>query len=179
MLTKQHESQPATDRALAQAKYVFSTGRLIHDRVFQIQARQIACMGKKKKFGDLSMAQVNTLMTIRKRGPMSLSELASDLCVSPPSASAMVDRLVEKGLVTREQSPEDRRRRSCSGSIRTCRPQDLRQAIRVTCHAQTALRKRCRFRSSVGKGTGVRRPAKWPRSIHSPIGQGTDPVAHR
>ena len=110
MLTKQHESQPATDRALAQAKYVFSTGRLIHDRVFQIQARQIACMGKKKKFGDLSMAQVNTLMTIRKRGPMSLSELATDLCVSPPSASAMVDRLVEKGLVTREQSPEDRRR---------------------------------------------------------------------
>ncbi len=110
MLPKQ-QAPPITDpQILAQAQYVFSTGRLIHDRVFQIQARQIACMGKKKQFGDLSMAQVNTLMIIRKRGPMSLTELAGALCVSPPSASAMVERLVDKGLVEREQSPEDRRR---------------------------------------------------------------------
>jgi len=110
MLPKQHASSTTDSQTLAQAHYVFSTGRLIHDRVFQIQARQIAGIDKKKQFGDLSMAQVNALMIIRKQGPMSLTELAVALCVSPPSASAMVERLVDKGLVTREQSPEDRRR---------------------------------------------------------------------
>ena len=98
------------DKAIDQAHFVFNTGRMIHDRVFQIQARHIAGMENKQRFGDLSMAQVNALMMIRARGPLSLTELAGQLGVSPPSASAMVDRLVDKGLVSRKQSPEDRRR---------------------------------------------------------------------
>ncbi|MFH1980662.1 MAG: MarR family transcriptional regulator [Pseudomonadota bacterium] len=93
-----------------QARFVFTTGKMIHDRVFQIQVRQLAGMKKKERFGDLSMAQVNALMIIRTRGPLSLTQLAGQLGVSPPSASAMVERLVEKALVSREQSPEDRRR---------------------------------------------------------------------
>lgn len=100
----------ADNTSIAQARFVFTTGKMIHDRVFQIQARQLACVEEKKRFGDLSMAQVNTLLIIRGRGPMSLTELAAQLGVSAPSASAMVERLVEKGLVSRDQSPEDRRR---------------------------------------------------------------------
>lgn len=40
---------------------------------------------------------------------MSMTELAEILMVSPPSASAMVDRLVEKGLLTRKHGIADRR----------------------------------------------------------------------
>jgi DNA-binding MarR family transcriptional regulator len=39
-----------------------------------------------------------------------MSELAELLGVSPPSASTMVDRLVDKGVLSREHSTEDRRK---------------------------------------------------------------------
>jgi DNA-binding MarR family transcriptional regulator len=49
-------------------------------------------------------------MIVRTLGQITMTELSSQLCVSPPSASAMVDRLVEKGILTREHSTEDRRK---------------------------------------------------------------------
>jgi DNA-binding MarR family transcriptional regulator len=41
---------------------------------------------------------------------MTMSELADQLSVSPPSASVLVDRLVEKGILCREHSTTDRRK---------------------------------------------------------------------
>jgi len=55
------------------------------------------------------MPQLNMLLVIRTRDGVTVKELAGALQVSPPSASAMVDRLVETGAVTREQNPDDRR----------------------------------------------------------------------
>jgi DNA-binding MarR family transcriptional regulator len=49
------------------------------------------------------------LLTVRERGQVTIKELAEALQVSAPSASAMVDRLVEMGALTREQNPNDRR----------------------------------------------------------------------
>jgi DNA-binding MarR family transcriptional regulator len=56
------------------------------------------------------MAQMNLLMNVRGRGELTLRELADLLRVSPPSASVMVDRLVERGLLLRERSTSDRRK---------------------------------------------------------------------
>jgi DNA-binding MarR family transcriptional regulator len=50
------------------------------------------------------------MLAVRRLGTVSMSDLASQLGVSPPSASAMVDRLVEKKILTREHSTEDRRK---------------------------------------------------------------------
>jgi DNA-binding MarR family transcriptional regulator len=58
---------------------------------------------------ELTMPQAHTLKTIRQRGQVSIKALASAMQVSAPSASAMVDRLVELGAVTREHSRLDRR----------------------------------------------------------------------
>jgi DNA-binding MarR family transcriptional regulator len=46
----------------------------------------------------------------RKERQVTITRLAELLGVSPPSASAMVDRLVEKRILSRERSPEDRRK---------------------------------------------------------------------
>ena len=100
----------ADQQSLRQARFVFATGKRIHDWVHRIQSKHLSCLDARERFGDLSMAQVNALMVIRNLSPLSLTELAAQLGVSPPSASAMVDRLVEKGIVSRETSPEDRRR---------------------------------------------------------------------
>lgn len=58
---------------------------------------------------ELSMPQMTTLLVIRERGEMSVKEIAQATHVSPPSASAMIDRLVELRMVTRRNSRVDRR----------------------------------------------------------------------
>jgi len=58
---------------------------------------------------DLTLAQMNMVMLVHEHGQMTLKDLAEALRVSPPSASAMVDRLVETGVLTREQNRADRR----------------------------------------------------------------------
>ncbi len=63
-------------------------------------------MGRQREF---SVAQLTTLTVIRNRPSLSLKELAAATFVSSPSASAMVDKLVDLGLVERRSSETDRR----------------------------------------------------------------------
>ncbi len=64
---------------------------------------------QERRARELSMPQMTTLLVIRERGEMSVKEIAQATHVSPPSASAMIDRLVELGMVTRRNSRVDRR----------------------------------------------------------------------
>ena len=95
---------------LSQARYIFSTGKLIRDRIFKVQTTHLAACGKSETLGDLSVPQFHAIMTVRTLGQVTMTELSDRLGVSPPSASAMVDRLVEKGILTREHSVKDRRK---------------------------------------------------------------------
>jgi DNA-binding MarR family transcriptional regulator len=56
-----------------------------------------------------SPAQLHVLGVLRDVGPITVSQLASRLAISPPSASAIVDRMVDGGLIVRERGEEDRR----------------------------------------------------------------------
>lgn len=58
---------------------------------------------------DLTMQQVRVLGFIAKDPGMAGHELGERLQVSAPTASGLVDRLVEKGLVSRTDDPDDRR----------------------------------------------------------------------
>jgi len=58
---------------------------------------------------SLTVPQLNMLSVVRDHDGATIKKLANTLQVSAPSASAMVDRLVEIGAVTREQNPDDRR----------------------------------------------------------------------
>jgi len=93
-----------------QAHYIFTTGRAIRDFVDRNIASQLAQFGGRSVWGDLSVTQMHALMLIQKRESVFISELASLLGISVPSASTLVDRLVEKGALTRESSLSDRRR---------------------------------------------------------------------
>lgn len=57
----------------------------------------------------LTPAQMNAVRAIRESGQTTVKELAETLQVSAPSASVMVERLVELGVASREQSTQDRR----------------------------------------------------------------------
>lgn len=96
--------------ALEQARFIFTTGKLIRDRIFRLQATHLEPERKGSHDAELSLPQLHTVHVLHEHGPVTVSELAALLGVSPPSASVMVDRLVEKGVLSREPSREDRRK---------------------------------------------------------------------
>lgn len=98
-----------TDKTIEQARSIAMAGRKLKSRMFAIQARVCEecapCKGE-----ELSVAQMHTLMTVQGCGESTITNLAVLLGVSPPSASCMVDRLVDKGFLHRERSRKDRRK---------------------------------------------------------------------
>lgn len=94
----------------AQARLLHDTIRLMKRQFPQPESLMRDRMGDGNlDFPDLTIPQLNMLMTCHDIGPATIKEIAADLEVSAPSVSAMVDRLVELGALTREQSVNDRR----------------------------------------------------------------------
>lgn len=89
-------------------QYIFQTGRRarmhLENKVFQLQD------SKKSLLSELSAVQMKVAMQIQQSEPMSLSDLAKKLNLSNPSASVIVEKLVEKKVVSRDTDPRDRRR---------------------------------------------------------------------
>ncbi len=59
---------------------------------------------------DLTMGQFRTLVVVASKQAVSVSAVAETLEVSKPTASTLVDQLVQRGLVERTEDTEDRRR---------------------------------------------------------------------
>ncbi len=88
------------------AKYIMRTGKLIHDRVHRVFT---SMAGNNSKL-ELSVPQMDAIKAIKEEGEITITKLSKILGVSPPSTSAMVDRLVEKEILVRERSRKDRRK---------------------------------------------------------------------
>ena len=92
----------------------------------RIQERELALCRAMSGMGaapwlelDVSMAQLKTIFVLATapaeeggQGPR-VSDLARRLGVSAPTASTLIDRLVERGLVERREDPRDRRQVRC------------------------------------------------------------------
>lgn len=98
----------ANTKTLEQARYIFNMGKLLRRHLFigMNRIESDACC----KHSDLSIAQMNLIMAVRCEGEITLGELAALLHVSPPSVSVMVDRLVDRGILTRQRLASDRRK---------------------------------------------------------------------
>ena len=92
------------------ARRIVASGKLIQELVYRSQSECLASTHTGKSCGDLSMPQYHALMIVRRRGRLTIGEMARLLRVSAPSTSTMVDRLVEKGCLQRMPDPDDRRR---------------------------------------------------------------------
>jgi len=98
------------NKNIDQAWQIFTNGRKIHEWVFQLENRYMVKSGIGKTFGEFSFAQMRAIKLVKAKGQVSITELAELLQVSAPSASTMVERLVEKDVLVREQDPQDRRK---------------------------------------------------------------------
>jgi DNA-binding MarR family transcriptional regulator len=88
-----------------QVRFILNTGKRIHESMMLSHTRSMS-MGLGR---DISINQLHMLRLVRRFGGVGVKFLAEHLGVSAPSASAMVERLVEMGLLERRQSSEDRR----------------------------------------------------------------------
>jgi len=58
---------------------------------------------------DLTTPQLKVVLLLHLNGPARMSVIASSLGVSLATATGVVDRLVERGMIVRESDPNDRR----------------------------------------------------------------------
>ena len=63
---------------------------------------------------DLTMPQARVIFLLMQKGIQRMNNLASTLAISFSRATALMDQLVEKGLVERWTDPEDRRSVLCA-----------------------------------------------------------------
>jgi DNA-binding MarR family transcriptional regulator len=83
--------------------------RPLPDRLHSWAIRLLRRLRETDRLSPVSAAELSALSVIVYRGPLSLGELADAEQVRPPSASRTVASLVERKLVERERSDEDRR----------------------------------------------------------------------
>lgn len=58
---------------------------------------------------DLTAGQLRALLLLYTNGPTRMSDISSSLGVSMATATGIIDRMVERGIVLRESDPNDRR----------------------------------------------------------------------
>jgi DNA-binding MarR family transcriptional regulator len=58
---------------------------------------------------DITMPQLKIMVILFVRGAIRMSDLAAGLGITLATATGLIDRLVERGLVTRDSLPDDRR----------------------------------------------------------------------
>lgn len=74
-----------------------------------VHRRAMCLVGPLPVPGDLTMQQLRALIEVTTAPGIAGHELGERLGVSAPTASGLIDRLVDKGLVDRAEDPHDRR----------------------------------------------------------------------
>ena len=64
------------------------------------------------KAKGVSMPQFSILMQLHYRGVCGMSEVSERFEITPAAASQLVDKLVQSGLIQRDEDPNDRRAKS-------------------------------------------------------------------
>ena len=71
--------------------------------------RSMRGWGRFAKSTGLSMPQFGLLMQMHHKGACGMSEVSERFEITPAAASQLVDKLVQHGLIQREEDPQDRR----------------------------------------------------------------------
>lgn len=100
------------------------TTKLI-DTIFSLSRCMREKTGSKSQVAELSMVQIQTLIFLAK-SPASMKDIAQYLHIELPSATSLIDHLVEMNFVLRKQDAKDKR--SIQISLTTTGKQLLQKA---------------------------------------------------
>jgi DNA-binding MarR family transcriptional regulator len=81
----------------------------IVDAVAPLLAQQRQKWAERCQAHGLSIVGFHVLALLEVHGPMPMSHMADELGVALPNATGIIGRLAERGIVTREHDPADRR----------------------------------------------------------------------
>ncbi len=102
MRVDRFEAMGLDDERARLARELFDLNSEVHDRAMGL-------VGPMPTPPDLTMQQLRVLGHVVKQPGIAGHELGTLLGVSAPTASGLIERLVEKGLVTRSDDADDRR----------------------------------------------------------------------
>jgi DNA-binding MarR family transcriptional regulator len=83
--------------------------RAILDELSAANPRERIVMFRRWLAGSLSIVQLFVLATLESDGALPMGKVAEALDVSVASATGIIDRMEQRGLVERGQQPDDRR----------------------------------------------------------------------
>ena len=83
--------------------------RAILDELSAADPRERMAMFRRWLAGSLSIVQLFVLATLESDGALPMGKVAEALDVSVASATGIIDRMEQRGLVERGQQPDDRR----------------------------------------------------------------------
>jgi DNA-binding MarR family transcriptional regulator len=90
-----------------------NTTRALRDEIFELNERirteSFALVGPLEFPPDLTMRQLHVLSAVARMEGLTVHQLAETLNIATPTASGLVDRLAEKGLLERVGDEADRR----------------------------------------------------------------------
>jgi DNA-binding MarR family transcriptional regulator len=72
--------------------------------------KEIRSLMRSQGSSDLTIPQFRTLAFVNRNRGSPLCKLADHMGLTSPSASALVDGLIKRGMMTREDQPDNRRR---------------------------------------------------------------------
>lgn len=75
----------------------------------RVSVGRLARRLRQQSLGGLTPSQSSILATLDRHGPMGMSDVAQQEAISKPSATGIVGRLIDKGLVSRDADPDDGR----------------------------------------------------------------------
>lgn len=101
-------------------------------------SRIIAGLARALHEEDFSVAQVAALHLVDQEGPVRVTALATSLGLSASAGSRLVDGLVQRGLLARQEDPEDRRAKTLALTPLGRRFVDQASAERVRVIMETA-----------------------------------------
>jgi DNA-binding MarR family transcriptional regulator len=78
--------------------------------VVPLVMRDIRTQVRSRRTPDLTIPQFRTLSYVNRNAGVSLTQVAEHIGITLPSMSKLIDVLLKKGLLTREEQPADRRR---------------------------------------------------------------------
>lgn len=87
---------PKADQISQIINLIFNVRQLLHEKLAS------------GKDGKVSFLQMITMLYIKKKKPL-MKEVADYLAITPPSATSVVNSLIEEGNIMRVLDPEDRR----------------------------------------------------------------------
>lgn len=97
------------DSDMEKVSFIVETDGLLRDYITSVVIKDIKSRIDDKRFTRISSNHIHAALLLKTIAPCSLKDFAALMRLSKSSASALVDRMVEKGIAERKINPNSRR----------------------------------------------------------------------